>query len=77
VLFSAHHSAGLRALTVAHSDAMGTVKATGGPLSETETSGLGKRISENLMKAFDLGERDTSTLERVALQGVFEPARKN
>ncbi len=77
MLFSAYDSDGLRALSAAFSDAMGTVKSAGGVLTERERSDFSKRISENLMKAFDLGERNTTVLRRVALRGVFVSARKN
>jgi hypothetical protein len=66
----AYDSDGLRALGAAFSGAMGTVQSAGGVLSEAETSDFSKRISENLMKAFDLGERNTEALKRVALRGV-------
>jgi hypothetical protein len=69
--FSAYDSDDLRLLSAALSDALDAVrKSAGGPLLETEVSVFTKKLTDNLLKAFDTGERDLAALKRAALQGI-------
>lgn len=61
-------------LSVALSDALEKVlECTGVPQTQTELSGLIKRLGDNLMEAFDLGEREHLALKRAALKGILAP----
>jgi len=57
------------------SDALGTVRrCAGGQLTEAETSDFNKRLADNLLKAFDSGERNRTDLKLAALQGILTPS---
>jgi len=44
------------------------------PFDENETGTLSKRVTNNLMAAFDLGKRDPVALHRAALEGIAASA---
>ena len=71
--FAAYDSKGVRALSGALSDALGSVRKTAGhQLGEAELTGVNKTLVQNLMNTHDSGERDPDALRRAALRGVFE-----
>jgi hypothetical protein len=58
------------------SDALEVVReSAGGALTETETSDFTKRLADNLLTAFDTGERDPAALKRSALRGILRLVR--
>jgi len=69
--FSAYDTEALRLLTTALAEALVTFRASKRTaLTETETSDVTRKITANLMTAYDNGERAPAALARVALQGV-------
>jgi len=78
VSFSEYDSKSLRALSLVQAEAMEVVmKSVGRQLTEAERSDFSRRIAENLMTAYDEGERDPIALRTAALRGVFVPTRRN
>ena len=72
VQFSAYDNR-IRVLSSALSDALEAVlKSTAVSPSRTESLGLLKRLSDNLLEAFDCGEREYSALKRAALRGMLD-----
>ena len=70
--FSAYDSDALRVLSAALSDTLDTLrKSTGRELTEIETSDFTKKLTANLMAAFDDGTRETAALKRAALEGEY------
>lgn len=68
---SVYDTPAIRILSAAHYAAMHEVKhCATRPLNEDETGKISKRITDNLMRVFDLGERDASALNRAALEGL-------
>lgn len=69
--FSVYDTSAIQLLSAALGDTMQVVKNSAArPLSEGETASLSKQITYNLMRVFDLGERDPSALNRAALEGI-------
>jgi hypothetical protein len=69
--FSAYDNQ-IRVLSSALSDALEAVlKSTAVSPSRTESLGLLKRLSDNLLEAFDRGEREHSALKCAALRGML------
>jgi hypothetical protein len=63
-------------LSAALSDAMKDVREfAGGPLTKSEAEDFSNRISANLMRAHDLGERDPDGLRSAARRGIFVSAK--
>ena len=72
--FSAYDSDAIRLLSAAFTDALEVIrKSAPNALSDGETANLSKQIANNLLTAFDRGERDASALGRAALNGIFAP----
>lgn len=70
--FSVYEPDAVRLLSAALSDALEDVReSAGGPLTEIETTDFTKRLADNLMRAFDFGERDPAALKRAALRGIL------
>ena len=70
--FSAYDTSDVKVLSAALAQAMRSLKRSAArPLTEIETTDFSKRITLNLMKVFDLGERDASALNRAALEGIY------
>ena len=75
--FSAYDADSRHLLSAAFSNAMDSVrKSAGGPLAETEMVYFSKRVVENLIMAFDLGERDPAALKQAGLRDVLVMWRK-
>ena len=74
---SAYDSDDLRLLSAAHSKALEAIReVAAGPLTPTEISDFSRRLAQNLLNAFDAGERNPAMLKRVALKGVlWEPSQ--
>jgi hypothetical protein len=71
VPFSVYDSDGLRLLSGALSLSLDIVrKCAGGPITASETSDFTKRLTQNLMRIFDSGERNSKVLMLAALVGV-------
>ena len=69
--FSAYDPEAVRLLSAAVSEALDFVqRAAAKPFTENETTNISKQIAANLMRVFDLGERDPSALKRAALEGL-------
>ena len=63
----------IRLISFALSDALEKVlECMGVPHSQTELLALIKRLTDNLMEAFDLGEREHLALKSAALRGMFD-----
>jgi hypothetical protein len=74
--FSAYDSDALRVLSAALSDTLDTLrKSMGREFTETETSTFSKKLTANLMAAFDDGKREPAALRRAALAGVYVSLR--
>ncbi len=72
-----YDSAGIRLLSVAHAAAIADIETSlGEPLTEAEKRALSPVIIENLMDAYDGGERDSGALKRAALQGRTPAAKE-
>ena len=70
-MFSAYDNA-LRVLSLALSDALEkALVAAAGPLTTADSLALLERLADNMMKAFELGERDHSALKHAALRGIL------
>ena len=70
--FSPYNSPGLRALSGAYDDAHGYARLIlPRVLSEQEDTALGQRLTQNLMDAYDSGERNPRALRHAALRGVL------
>lgn len=68
---SVYDTDAIRTLSAAHNAAMQAVKRFAArPLDEGETAKFSKRITENLLTAFDVGERDPLALQRAAVEGI-------
>ena len=71
---SAYDSDDIKLLSAEISKALEIVrKSAPRPLTDSEKADVIKRITDNLMRAFDNGERDHATLGRIALDGVSAP----
>ena len=69
--FSAYDNQ-IRVLSSALSDALVTaLKSTEASLSRSESLHVLNRLSDNLLEAFDHGEREHSALKRAALRGML------
>ena len=76
MLFSAYDSNAIRLLSPAHSGSLGIIqKSLKRALAESEKTDFSKTIAENLMKAYDFGERNPEALSRAALQGIGRTAK--
>ena len=57
-------------------DALNVIRrSTVRPLTETETSDFTALLTNNLLKALNLGEREPSALRHAALQGISCPSQ--
>ena len=62
----------VRLLSFALSDALEmALKSAAGPHTETETLGVVRRLTNNVMEAFDRGEREHSALKRAVLREIL------
>lgn len=74
--FSAYDSDALRPLSTRPAEAMEIVrKSARNPLDEMQTSNFSRRITANLMKAYDCGVRRREALQLAALRNVWEASR--
>jgi hypothetical protein len=70
--FSAYDPDAVRLLSAVLSDALDIVRRSAArPLTEAETSDFTKRITDNLLKRFNLGERAPSALRGAALREIL------
>ena len=68
---SVYDTDAMRILSTAHNAAMLVVKSFAArPLDEGETAKFSKRITDNLLTVFDVGERDPLALQRAAVEGI-------
>jgi hypothetical protein len=71
VPFSTYNTSDIRVLSAALAEALRIVTSSAArPLTEIETANFSKKVTESLMRTFDLGERDVSALVRAALASV-------
>jgi hypothetical protein len=72
--FSAYDSAALRMLSTALSEAVGLVRKSVNPrYGEAEISRIEAMLVQRLTKAYDGGERNPDTLNKLALEQVDVP----